>query len=305
MTLSFTSFANVAVAGATGRLGPAIVDALVEAGFNVKALTRTPGAKYRPEVEVVVVDYLSPRELVEALQGQNVVIVFGAWRHPGQLNLVDAAIEAGVYRFIPAMFSNDLTNPLVRQLPVHGTKLKTEAYIKAQAALGAITYNLIATGPFADMFLPKNTWINKSDHTVAFFDGNPDSPFTGTTRYTLGEAIISILRTGPTSDNRTYKIQRFRSSPKRMLELVKDSTPGYEWKFKEFDTLEMARLCIDKPPETDPDCKNAYLSRGVHHEGYGGDFPSEDSLELGLEIWSEEEYKERLIDYINGKPLRG
>ncbi|KAJ1563481.1 hypothetical protein HK405_001880, partial [Cladochytrium tenue] len=56
---------KVALAGASGSLGSAILNQLVEAGFQVSALTRTSGKVLpRPNVTEVVVDFDGPLELL-------------------------------------------------------------------------------------------------------------------------------------------------------------------------------------------------------------------------------------------------
>ncbi|MDB5235632.1 MAG: NmrA family protein [Hymenobacter sp.] len=105
------------LAGATGDLGFRIAQSLLERGAAVRALVRPGNAK--PEVtalrdlgaEVVEVDFSSVTALtnacagtvcvVSALSGLRDVIV------DGQKRLLDAAVAAGVPRFIPSDFSID------------------------------------------------------------------------------------------------------------------------------------------------------------------------------------------------------
>jgi nucleoside-diphosphate-sugar epimerase len=110
---------TVVVAGATGNLGGRIARALRERGANVRALVRHGTARDRIErlqalgVAIASVDLSSAADvtppcsgascLVSALQGLRDVIV------EGQTALLEAAIKAGVPRFIPSDFSLDFT----------------------------------------------------------------------------------------------------------------------------------------------------------------------------------------------------
>ncbi len=110
---------TIAVAGATGNLGRMIVDALVERGAEVRALVRVGTASDRPArlesagAKVVPVDMADLAGLsracagascvVSALQGLRDVIV------DAQTVLLEAAVAAGVPRFIPSDFSIDFT----------------------------------------------------------------------------------------------------------------------------------------------------------------------------------------------------
>src|ERR1700722_14839286 len=104
--------ATVIVAGGTGNLGARIINALLEQGADVRALVRTGTSNdkisklEKPGVKVVVVDMTDVAALgkafegavcgVSALQGLRDVII-GL-----QSNLLEAALAAGVPRFIPS-----------------------------------------------------------------------------------------------------------------------------------------------------------------------------------------------------------
>jgi nucleoside-diphosphate-sugar epimerase len=110
---------TIVLAGATGDLGGRIADALLERGAAVRALVRRSSPPERVErlrtrgAKVVEVDFGSGTGLsracsggacvVSALSGLRDVIV------EQQARLLDAAVEAGVPRFIPSDFSIDFT----------------------------------------------------------------------------------------------------------------------------------------------------------------------------------------------------
>ncbi len=110
---------TIVVAGATGNLGGRIVRALLEQGATVRALARPGSARDKTErlqklgAAIAEVDFTSASSLaracsgascvVSALQGLRDVIV------EVQTMLVDAAVAAGVPRFIPSDYSIDFT----------------------------------------------------------------------------------------------------------------------------------------------------------------------------------------------------
>ena len=90
------SYHRIALAGATGNLGPSILAALIDAGFDVTVLTRSSSkANLPPSVKVAQVDYESQDSLVQALSGLDAVIS-NLPNHDGQATLIDASIKAGV-----------------------------------------------------------------------------------------------------------------------------------------------------------------------------------------------------------------
>jgi nucleoside-diphosphate-sugar epimerase len=110
---------TIVVAGATGNLGGRIARALLKQGASVRALVRHSAARDKIEqlqelgVTIASVDFSSVSEVipacsgascvVSALQGLRDVIV------ETQTVLLDAAIKAGVPRFIPSDYSIDFT----------------------------------------------------------------------------------------------------------------------------------------------------------------------------------------------------
>src|SRR4029077_13647913 len=97
----------IAVVGATGQQGGAVVRALQASGqFKVRALTRNPAKHPKLADEVVAADLNRPETLKAALAGAyGVFLVTNAWE-AGQgesqqaLAAVKAAKEAGVQHFI-------------------------------------------------------------------------------------------------------------------------------------------------------------------------------------------------------------
>jgi uncharacterized protein YbjT (DUF2867 family) len=111
--------ATVVLAGATGDLGGRVARKLRARGTHVRALVR-PGA--HPEkvaalraqgVTVTETDFTSVAALVRACEGAEVVIsTLSGLRDvivDTQTRLLDAAVEAGVPRFIPSDFAIDFT----------------------------------------------------------------------------------------------------------------------------------------------------------------------------------------------------
>ena len=109
----------IVVAGATGDLGGRIVKALVHKGAEVRAIVRssTPVEKTKlleaSGVEVYKVNNWSQAELSEGCKGASCVVsVLAGLREviiDAQTILLNAAIAAGVPRFIPSDFSLDFT----------------------------------------------------------------------------------------------------------------------------------------------------------------------------------------------------
>ena len=111
--------ATIVLAGATGDLGHRIAQVLLKRGAMVRALVRSGNTK--PEItqlrglgaEIVEVDFNSVTALTKACAGAACVVSALSGRRDviveGQKRLLDAAVAAGVPRFIPSDFCIDTT----------------------------------------------------------------------------------------------------------------------------------------------------------------------------------------------------
>jgi uncharacterized protein YbjT (DUF2867 family) len=90
---------RILVTGATGFVGRNVVDLLVEAGHEVRALTRNPRrARFPAGVEVVRGDLLAPETVGPALAGVDRLFLFPVEQTAGEV--VTAAGRAGVRRIV-------------------------------------------------------------------------------------------------------------------------------------------------------------------------------------------------------------
>ncbi|KAK4931677.1 hypothetical protein LTR49_001742 [Elasticomyces elasticus] len=97
---------NIAIVGAGGRIGGFIANALIEQGqHRVTALTRPDSTAELPASihDVKKADYSSHSSLVEALKGQDFLVISMNVMAPkdSQTRLIDAAVEAGVRWIMP------------------------------------------------------------------------------------------------------------------------------------------------------------------------------------------------------------
>ncbi len=110
---------TIVVAGATGNLGGRIARALLKRGASVRALVRHGSARDKLEglqelgVTIAGVDFSNASQLTAACSGAACVVSALAGLQDviveTQTALLDAAIKAGVPRFIPSDYSIDFT----------------------------------------------------------------------------------------------------------------------------------------------------------------------------------------------------
>ena len=109
----------IVLAGGTGDLGQKIAHALLLKGAEVRILTRSSGSSeklaslMKAGARVIRVDYDNQKELVKACKGAACIVsALNGLRDvivDVQSRLLDAAVKAGVKRFIPSDYSIDFT----------------------------------------------------------------------------------------------------------------------------------------------------------------------------------------------------
>lgn len=91
------------VLGASGSIGPYIVNALLQANFVVSILTRESSTSTFPDnVTVYRTDY-EEESLLQAFKGQDAIVsTVATFATHLQVSIINAAVKAGVKRFIPS-----------------------------------------------------------------------------------------------------------------------------------------------------------------------------------------------------------
>ncbi|SHL77242.1 NmrA family NAD(P)-binding protein [Hymenobacter psychrotolerans] len=189
--------ATIVLAGATGALGLLIAHHLRLRGAAVRALVR-PGARGKAEaaslqlqgVEVVEVEYDNKAQLTQACTGASCVVSalsgLRAVIVDAQTQLLEAAVAAGVPRFIPSDFSADFTrlpeganrnfdlrrefHRRLDQAPIQATSILNGMFmelLKGQAPLVQPGIGRIVYWGDADQLLDFTTMVDTAAFTAA------------------------------------------------------------------------------------------------------------------------------------------
>ena len=167
---------NILLIGSTGTIGTAIRTALVSQKSKFKrigALTTTASLEKKKDVfdglqneglEIVLSDLDDKESLSKALKGitpvcmisdrigwDTVICALAPSAVPKQKTIIDAAVVAGVSRFIPSEFGFDLSTPFNSVQPSYKGKVAIETYLKEKAAENPnFSYTLISNGIFPE-----------------------------------------------------------------------------------------------------------------------------------------------------------
>jgi nucleoside-diphosphate-sugar epimerase len=250
---------KIVLVGANGTLGPFILNALLSAQcFDVTILSRaTSKSIYPSSVHIVAISNDPPtEELVQALRGQDAIVVaFSGAIFDLQLRLADAAVLAGVKRFIPADYGScDSSSPRALSLmPLYVTKQKVRQYLQKLAAENSLTWTSIVNGHFFDYGLASRLLaFDIIEKRATIFDGG-EIRWSATTLNTIGLAVARVLQKEKETSNRMLYIQSFCISQNELLESV-EKVAGKGWQIKNVASEEYIK---NLKAETDRDPSNS------------------------------------------------
>ncbi|TGO28294.1 hypothetical protein BPAE_0029g00220 [Botrytis paeoniae] len=298
---------NVAITGAAGALGTSIFEALVQSNkFNITVLTRytsTSTHTYPSSATVLPVNFDSIPSLTTALQSQKIdaiVSSVGTEGLLGQKLLIDAAVAAGVTRFIPSEFGSDLSDPPTKTLPVFGYKVATASHLEAVAAKNpSFTYTYIRNGAFLDWGLEYNFIFDITSGKPSIYDGG-DKLFSTTTLETVAQAVVAVLSKFEETKNRAVYIQDLQTSQNRLLSIAKKIAPERKWEAVPVKTADIFKSSNEKlaKGEVTMEVMVGYILVGIFGEGYASRFENTDNKLLGLKEKTDNELEAIVKKYV-------
>ncbi|KAH0421768.1 hypothetical protein CcaCcLH18_13242 [Colletotrichum camelliae] len=216
------SLTKVVVVGASGNIGRGVLPQLLQSDLELTILSREGSAATFPKEAKVIKSDFSEGSLVEALIGQDAVISMLPIVALGeQQKVAEAAIKAGVKRFIPSEYGSDSSSDLVVEaVPFFQPKKAQLDWLASQEYL--ISWTAIITGPIATLVDGGNT------------------RFTTSTVAQIGRAIISVLKHPSETRNQLVFVESFTTTQREVLNALEKSTRK-DWKVKE-ETSENVRL---------------------------------------------------------------
>jgi hypothetical protein len=213
---------------------------LNESSFNVTVLSRENSTSTFPSgVNVIRANYDSPASLEEAFKGQDVVISLVASSVLGEQNkFIDAAIAAGVKRFLPSEFGSDTADAKTRAIvPITNAKYNTVNYLKSKES--ELSWTSVITGPFFDWCL--RVGFNGFDFgkkTAAIFD-NGVGRFSTSNLHTVALAVVKALENPELTKNQYVYVSGLETTQNEILAAVEKVT-GEKWTVTQGTTKELA-----------------------------------------------------------------
>ncbi|KAK5451522.1 hypothetical protein LTS15_008287 [Exophiala xenobiotica] len=223
-----TIIRTVALIGANGKIGPAILQALLQTkSFEVTVISRKSSKSTYQQASVKVEqvdDSLPHSQLVETLRGQDALVIAfaGSQITANSIKLADAAFEAGVRHIIPADYGScDSSDPKsLEVIPLYKGKKE-----RPRPDLGShLTWTSLITGHFFDYGLKSGLLaVDVEEHKARVFDGG-HIRFSATTLADIGLATARILgRVGDARlSNMLVYVQSLATTQNELIGKVED-----------------------------------------------------------------------------------
>ncbi|KAI9044685.1 aromatic alcohol reductase [Aspergillus affinis] len=223
-------FETVLLIGSGGNLGPPAIHALLKSSFEVTVLSRQESTpKVLEGVPVVRADYNDPDSLISAMQGHDVVISMVGGHVAGDQNkFIDAALAAGVKRFVPSEFGPFSRDPKFAELNpvVLPAKAGTVDYLRSKES--KMSWSSLVTGAWFDWSMKVGFFgFELASKSVTLIDDGT-SVFTATTLSTVGKALASMLENPDETENKHVFVSSFNVSQQDILEVV-EKVDGQKW----------------------------------------------------------------------------
>lgn len=286
-----------------GTFGSAVLPELLKAGFEVTVLSRSDKSNedHPPNVRRITVDYNDKQRLVEALKGQDAVVsTVSGEALLAQKPMIDAAIEAGVRRFIPADYGCLTTNPAASHFPHHVPMVEIQKYLKSKA--GEIEHTIFSIGAFTDFLVTYGVAFDW-EHKTAQLWGDGSNRISSTSMQGSARAIVGALKNPEPTKNKNLFIHELVVTQSQLLNLAKKYSPRAEWTVTkindpvaEFDRLEAVA-------KESPDFPNiiALLQASIFSGKYQAYYQKIDNDLVGLPVLSEKDLEARFAEAYGSK----
>jgi hypothetical protein len=193
-----------------------------------------------------------------------------------QTILIDAAIAAGVKRFIPSEFGSCTTNPKLE-------KAKGEQ----------LTWTVLACGAFLEFIFEGTMLLDFPNHKTVLFDGG-NNRISCTSLPNVGKAITGILENFEATKNKVVRISEVILTQNKLLGIAETLRPDIKWETSNVQATTMLKEGLDEISAGDfsmPVIMKILKGTVGAGETYGSAYDQTDNGLLGIKELTEEDLK--------------
>ncbi|KAH0359716.1 NAD(P)-binding protein, partial [Aureobasidium melanogenum] len=213
---------------ASGNFGTPITSALIAANFNVTIITRTTSATiHPPNIPTLRIDYTTENLASAFLHQDAVVCAVGPGGISLQKTFIDAAVAAGVKRFIIDDFGWGPTTKGFEEFnAIHASRREGWDFAAAKAReVEGFTWTGLSTGNPIDWAMKKFPLMgfDVTNHKATIYDQGTEK-FTGTTLSGIGQAVVGCLLQPSSTANRFLAVQSICTCQNELLAAFEKAT---------------------------------------------------------------------------------
>jgi len=295
---------KVVVVGGTGSIGSVILKTLLESNLTVTVLSRPDSKSTFPAgVNVIKKAYDDPT-LGEAFAGQDGVIsAVGGAALLDQTKLIDAAVKAGVKRFLPSEFGTNTLDEKVQELVfLYKQKISVIEHLKKAAASNpGFSWTGLATGPFLDWGITSGFlgYDIKSESATIYDSGDVLVSYTNLS--TIALAVLRIFERPAETANKFLFVASATVTQNQLLASIEKAS-GKKWTVTKANTEEAGKIGGEKVAKGDFSGFQPLLARLIYGGDPIGDFRKlPGGLANGILGLPEEDLDEVVRDTLAGK----
>lgn len=247
-------------------------------------------------VRRVAVDYNDKESLVNVLKGQDAVVSTVSMEAiPDQKLIIDAAIQAGVRRFIPSDFGSLTTDPAASHLPHHINMVKIQNYLQSKS--GQIEYTIFSIGAFTE-FLVNSGLAFDFEHKTARVWGDGTTRISTTSLNGAARAIVGALKNPEPTKNKNLHVHELVVTQSQLLSLAKKYSPQAEWTITQVVDPAAEFEKLEALASKQPDIPNiiGLVKASLLCGKYQGYYDAVDNELVGLPHLTEEDLKAKFAE---------
>ena len=180
----------------------------------------------------------SPDSLTSALTDQDVIVnTMSSGAMVNQKLIIDAAISAGVKRYIPSDYGCFTTNPAAHDLAVVMPMADVQNYLNIKAIEGVLEWTVFQTGVFLDVMVTVAPLaFDPASKSIQWYDDGK-AEFSASNTRTIGWVIAAALKKPEETKVRVVFVHDIVLTQKKLVGSGKRYvTAGPEWTETRIDT---------------------------------------------------------------------
>jgi hypothetical protein len=232
--------------------------------------------------------------LTAALKGiDGLISTVAALAIDNQTILIDAAIAAGVKRFIPSEYGSCSTDPKVKDMPAYSSMFRIREYLQEKAKAGKLTWTVLACGAFIEFVFHSPMLLDFANHKATLFDEG-DNRFSTTSLPNIGKAIAGIFKNLEYTKNKVVKVSEVILTQNEMLRIAKELRPDIKWDVDQVRSsvvLEEGLAGVKAGDFSMPVVMKIIKGTALAGDLYGSAFDVTDNEAFGIKGLTEEDVK--------------